>query len=375
MDFSLTEEQAAVRDLARKILEDLATNERLKEVEATEPVFDRALWDALGRANLLGVALPEAHGGSGMGFFTLCVLLEEVGRAVAPIAAPASLVAALPVARFGGDALKQHWLPAVASGSAVLTLALEETGNDDSTQPLVEARREADGYALHGEKLLVPGAPVADAILVPARVEGGGTGLFLVERSTSGVSVEATATTNRQAHGSLRLDGARIGEGARIGDDGAAVLAWLAERATAAVCAVQLGVSDRALSMTADYAKERVQFDRPIGSFQAVHQRAADAYIQLQAIRLTTWQAALRLDAEAPAADAVAVAKYWAATGGRSLGYACQHLHGGIGIDVDYPMHRYYLWAKQNELTLGSAPLQLEQLGSRLAEGSLVSAD
>ena len=375
MDFTLTEEQTAVRDLARKILEDLATNERLKTVEATEPVFDRELWGELARANLLGAALPETHGGSGMGFFTLCVLLEEIGRAVAPISAPESLLAPLPIARFGDDALKQHWLPAVAAGEVVLTAALQEPGNGDLTRPLVEAHSENDGYTLHGEKLLVAAAPIADAILVPARIAGGGAGLFIVERDASGVVIESTATTNRQAHANLCLEGTRIDASARVGNDDAPVLAWLTERATAAVCAVQLGVSDRALSMTADYAKERVQFDRPIGSFQAVHQRAADAYIQLQAIRLTTCHAALLLDAEEPAEDAVAVAKYWAAAGGQFLGYACQHLHGGIGIDVDYPMHRYYPWAKQNELTLGSAPLQLERLGARLADGNLVSAN
>jgi alkylation response protein AidB-like acyl-CoA dehydrogenase len=149
------------------------------------------------------------------------------------------------------------------------------------------------------------------------------------------------------------------------------VLAWLTHHATTALCAVQLGVSDRALSMTAEYAKERVQFERPIGSFQAVHQRAADAYIQLQAMRLTTWDAAWRLEAGEVASDAVQVAKYWAAEGGQFVGYAAQHLHGGIGIDVDYPMHRYYLWAKQCELSLGSAPVQLERIGMRLAEGEL----
>jgi alkylation response protein AidB-like acyl-CoA dehydrogenase len=144
------------------------------------------------------------------------------------------------------------------------------------------------------------------------------------------------------------------------------------ERAVVACCAVQLGVSERALAMTAEYAAGRIQFERPIGSFQAVHQRAADAYIALQGMRLTCWDAAWRLAVEEPAADAVAVAKYWAAEGGQLVGYAAQHLHGGIGIDVDYPLHRYYLWAKQIELTLGSAPLQLEQLGTRLADGSLV---
>jgi len=375
MDFSLTEEQTAVRDLAREILEDLASNERLRAVETGETGFDRTLWEALAQANLLGVALPEPHGGSGMGFDTLCVLLEEIGRAVAPVAAPESLVAPLALARFADAPLQQQWLPAVASGSALLTLALHEPGNDEVARPRTEADRDAEGFTIRGEKLLVPAAPLADAILVPARLAGGETGLFLVERRANGVEVAATASTNRLCHGNLRLDGVRVGPEARIGDTNEPVLTWLAERATAAHCAVQLGVSDRALAMTAEYAKERVQFDRPIGSFQAVHQRAADAYIQLQAMRLTTGQAALLLNAEAPAEDAVAIAKYWTAAGGQHVGYACQHLHGGIGIDVDYPMHRYYLWAKQSELSLGSAPVQLERIGARLADGSLVSAD
>lgn len=375
MDFSLTEEQTAVRDLARKILEDLATSERLREVEGSTTAFDHALWTELARANLLGVALPEAHGGSGMGFYTLCVLLEEIGRAVAPVGAPESLIAALPLARYGNKQLQERWLPAVASGSALITVALHEPGNDDATRPRTEAQVGGDGFILRGDKLLVPAAPVADAILVPARIEGGRPGLFLVDREAAGVEIEATGSTNRLCHGNLRLDGVQLAADARVGNENEPVLTWLAERATAAHCAVQLGVSDRALSMTADYAKERVQFDRPIGSFQAVHQRAADAYIQLQAIRLTTGEAALLLDAEAPAEDAVAVAKYWTAAGGRTVGYACQHLHGGIGIDVDYPMHRYYLWAKQSELSLGCAPLQLDRIGARLADGSLVSAD
>jgi alkylation response protein AidB-like acyl-CoA dehydrogenase len=375
MDFSLTEEQTAVRDLARKILEDLATNDRLKEVEAAAPVFDRELWGELAKANLLGVAIPQAHGGDDMGFFTLCVLLEEVGRCVAPVPVLASLaLGALPLARFGSDAQKQRWLPAVARGEAILTAALQESGNDDATRPSCAAHRDGDDYVLSGEKTLVPAAQLADAMLVAARLQDGTGALFLVEKSTPGLSLADQKVTDRQPYAALRLDSVRVPATSRVGDSDD-VLRFAAEHAAVALCAVQSGVSDRALSMTADYSKERVQFGRPIGSFQAVHQRAADAYILLQALQLTTWEAALRLEADKPAADAVAVAKYWAAEGGQSIGYACQHLHGGIGIDVDYPMHRYYLWAKQNELSLGAAPVQLERIGARLAAGSLVSAD
>jgi alkylation response protein AidB-like acyl-CoA dehydrogenase len=222
----------------------------------------------------------------------------------------------------------------------------------------------------------VPAAQLADAILVPARSAEGRCGVFLLDPRAPGASLEAQQVTSRQPHALLRLESVAVPAEAALGDPegGAAILAWAAERATAALCAVQLGVSERALRMTADYARERVQFERPIGSFQAVHQRAADAWIHVEAMRLATWDAAWRLDAGEPAADAVALAKYWAAEGGQFVGYAAQHLHGGIGIDVDYPLHRYYLWAKQSELVLGSAPQQLAWLGERLAEGALAPA-
>ena len=134
---------------------------------------------------------------------------------------------------------------------------------------------------------------------------------------------------------------------------------------------MQLGVTERALEMTAQYSRDRVQFDRPIGSFQAVHQRAADAYINLESIRLTAWEAAWRLGQELAADEHVQVAKFWAAEGGQFVAYACQHLHGGIGIDVDYPLHRYFKWAIQLEHELGSARHQLAWLGTTIAEQGL----
>ena len=144
------------------------------------------------------------------------------------------------------------------------------------------------------------------------------------------------------------------------------VLGWILARATTGLSALQLGVADRALRITADYTTERKQFDRPIGSFQAVHQRAADAYIDVEAMRLTLWQAAFRLAREEPADAEVAVAKFWASEGGHRVAYAAEHLHGGIGADIDYPIHRYYLWARQIQLTLGSGAHQLEALGREL---------
>ncbi len=137
---------------------------------------------------------------------------------------------------------------------------------------------------------------------------------------------------------------------------------------------MQLGVTERALEMTAEYSRERIQFDRPIGSFQAVHQRAADAYINVEAVRLCALEAAWRLSENLPATEHVAVAKFWAAEGGQFAAYACQHLHGGIGIDVDYPLHRYFTWAIQIEHELGSAKHQLDRLGQTIAAHGLPAA-
>jgi alkylation response protein AidB-like acyl-CoA dehydrogenase len=370
MDFSLSEEQQEVRDLARKILEDRCTPDRLKQVEASAEGVDLELWGDLARSNLLGVGLPERFGGSDLGFFTTCLLLEEIGRTVAPVPALSTLVmAALPIARFGSPEQQQRWLPGVVNGEIVLSAGLHEAGNDEPARPATSFRAVSGGYQIDGVKLCVPAAHLAQRVLVPARRADGQVGAFLVDPASSGVKLEPQRTTNRERHFQLTLASVRVGDEDRLGaaDQGAEVVQWIADRATAATCALQLGVSDRALRMTATYAASRVQFERPIGSFQAVHTRAADAFIDVEAMRLTSWLAAWRLSQELPASDEVAVAKYWAAEGGQFVGYAAQHLHGGIGIDVDYPLHRYYLWAKQLELTLGSAPVQLARIGARMA--------
>lgn len=376
MDFSYTDEQNELRELARKILGDLATNDRLKDVESSTPVFDRQLWQELGRANLLGIAVPEAHGGSAFGYLELCLLLQEIGRAVAPVPVFATtLLGALPIARFGSEAQQAAWLPKVATGETILSGALVELGAAAPEDVSTRAERSGDGFALTGEKTLVPAGSLAERIVVPARTDEG-IGLFLVDPKASGVTLEEQTTSDRQPHAHVTLDGA-AGEALGPADRDATSLRWLVDRATIGLCAVQLGVGERALELTAEYARERVQFDRPIGSFQAVHQRAGDAFINMEAIRLSTLEAAnfLAEEREGAAIDnAISVAKYWASEGGQFTAYACQHLHGGIGIDVDYPLHRYFIWSSQIEHSLGCARDQLQRLGARIAEHGILSA-
>jgi alkylation response protein AidB-like acyl-CoA dehydrogenase len=375
MDFEFREEERAVAELARKILGDHATNERLKQHEAGGAPFDAALWRALAQSNLLGTAIPEAYGGADLGFLALCLLCQEVGRAVAPVPVfPALVQGALPLARFGSEAQKREWLHGIARGERILTAALSEPASSDPLAPATRAEGKGDAVRLTGVKTLVPCAAQSSHILVPARAGDGSIGLFYLTPHGEGVKLTAQQTSDGQPHAQLELSGAPVL--CRLGapTQGQEILRWLVERTVAARCMMQLGVTERALEMTAQYSRERIQFDRPIGSFQAVHQRAADAYIQVEAIRLSAWEAAWRLSQELPAAEQVAVAKFWAAEGGAFASYACQHLHGGIGIDRDYPLHRYSTWAIQIEHEQGSAKHQLERLGRRIAADGLPAA-
>jgi alkylation response protein AidB-like acyl-CoA dehydrogenase len=370
MDFGLTEEQEATRDLARQILSDRSTHERLKEIEAGGDGFDRDTWAELAKAGLLGIALPEDAGGSGLGFVALCQLLEEIGRTVSPVPVlPTVVLGALPIATFGTDAQRQQHLPGVVDGDTVLTAALVETGTDP-LHPTTTARPDADGWRVDGVKTLVPAGLIADRILVPAAAgDDGAIVVLIVDPNANGVTRERQDTTSGIPQARIELDGVQVDAGNVLGDaeSGAAIVDWMVERANAAMCAIATGVCEQALQMTAEYTKTREQFERPIATFQAVGQRAADAYIDTEAIRLTALQAAWRLEEGLPAAAEVAVAKFWAADGGQRVVHAAQHLHGGIGVDRDYPLHRYFLWAKELELTLGGATPQLLTLGAILA--------
>jgi alkylation response protein AidB-like acyl-CoA dehydrogenase len=370
MDFSLSEEHQAIADLARQILEGQITHERLKEVEAGADHWDRRAYAELAKANLLGVALPEAVGGSGLGFLAAAIILEEIGRTVAPVPFLATVVlGALPIAEFGSKTQQQRLLPTAIAGETILTAALVEPGTEPD-RPTTTATPTEDGWRLDGVKICVPAADAASKILVPARTTAAGhIGIFLVEPSDSGVIRTPVDPTSRQPESHVDLDGVTVRAEDVLGDPegGAAILTWMLERATAGLCATTAGVCEVALRTTAEYTKTREQFERPIATFQAVGQRAADAYVDTEAVRLTAWQAAWRLDAGMPAAAEVAVAKYWAAEGGQRVVHAAQHLHGGIGVDRDYPLHRYFLWAKQLELTLGGSTRQLLRLGALLA--------
>jgi alkylation response protein AidB-like acyl-CoA dehydrogenase len=210
VDFSLTEEQRAVGDLAEQIFQGSASVERVKAVEATDDRVDETLWVALAEANLLGLTLPEEVGGSGLGVLELCLLLEQQGRAVAPVPLWATLaLGALPIAAWGSPEQRQAWLPGVVAGDVKLTAALAETGVNDARHPQARAARDGAVWRLDGLKVSVPAAHVAQRVLVPASSDDG-VGVFLLDPRASGVTVERATTTNREIHPHLHLDGVTV---------------------------------------------------------------------------------------------------------------------------------------------------------------------
>jgi acyl-CoA dehydrogenase len=382
MDFSLSEEQIAVRDLAEQIFQGSVTVESVKSVEASEDRVDRDLWRALADANLLGIALPEDVGGSGLGVVELCLLLEQQGRVVAPVPVWATIVlGALPIAEFGSAAQRDAWLPRVVAGEAFLTAALSEAGVNDVFRPAVRATRGAEGgWRLDGLKVSVPAAHVAARVLVPAVVDGDGSGagvvgVFLVDPAGAGVTVERAITTNREVQPHLRFDGAPaepLGSDTPDGDPvGAEAVGWMLDRALLGLAALQVGVCEEALRLAAEYTSQRTQFGKPLSAFQGVALKAADAYIDTEAIRVTVLQAAWKLAVGRPATTDVLVAKWWASEGGQHAVHVTQHLHGGMGADIDYPVHRYFLWGKQIEDTLGGASATLARLGDAIADSEV----
>ena len=367
MDFSIAEEQREIVALAKQILADGSTHERLRALENSDAArFDSALWSELARAGLVGLAIPESHGGGGLGFHELTLILEEVGRTAAAVPYfETTVLGALPIAQFGDAAMRDALLPGVAAGDIVLTAALLEA-DQEAARPQTTATPVGREWEVSGTKYCVPAGMIAHRALVPATLKSGDIGIFVVDLAGPGVERTALATT--AGHPEARLEFVRapaqlLGEA----DAAASVLAWLTVRATAAQCAMMVGVCDATLRLTAAYTKERKQFGVAIATFQAVGHRAADAYIDAEAIRLTAWQACWRLGRDLPATEETAIAKYWAAAGGQRVVHAAQHLHGGMGVDRDYPLHRYFLLAKQLELPLGGATHQLRTVGKMIA--------
>lgn len=378
MDFGFSEEQKDVQTLARQILSEQVTPEKLAAYdEFKAPRFDTELWRQIAEAGLLGVAIDEAQGGMGFGFTELALFIEECGRSIAPLPVISHLVsAALPIHRFGSAEQRERWLPGAVSGELLLSAALVEPGNEQVAAPAAtRAVADGQGYRLTGAKTAVPFAAESAAVLVAARADAGVV-VALVDPRAAGVRLQPLKVTTFEPQYDMHLEDVLVpAEAVLAGPDrGVAVMQWIAEHTAVALCAHQLGAADHVLRMTASYTAERKQFGVPVATFQAVGHRAADRFIDIECLRLATYQAVSRLDSGVDASTEVQIAKIWAGDCGHRVSYTAQHLHGGMGIDRDYPLWRYCLWLRHNEITLGSSARQLAELGQRIAAGQAFCA-
>jgi hypothetical protein len=362
MDFSTTEAAKDLGGLVDTIVDAVCTPAHQRELDGLDQRFDRDLWRKLIDSDILTSAAATQVGGDGFGVLEQVAILVALGHQLAAVPYLESVVlGAGALARFGSEELQQSWGAQAVAGDKILTVALDGEMGDGP----VQAVGAGDGQRLTGSRTLVFYGPAADAFLVPAETESG-TAVFLIAADDPGVTVTPLETTGLGSVGHLALDGVAVDGSRQVG--GGDVVAWLRTISTLGRSAYQLGVLERGLHMTAEYARTREQFDRPIGSFQAVGQRMADGYIDVKGLRLTLTQAAWKVAEDIPAEIDVASAAFWAADAGHRVAHTIVHIHGGVGVDTDHPVHRYFLAAKETEFALGGATGQLRQIGRELAE-------
>ena len=372
MDFTFTEEQQAAAEAAKGVFAAVAPDavpSPAMTPGAVAETCDRALWARLADADLLSLLLDARYGGAGLDAVALCLVLRESAKVLARVPLLESCAAAAAVQAYGGAEAKADLLARAGRGETVLTVAAHGRTGHDPAEQAVTARQDGGTWVLDGVQTAVPWAYDADVTLVPAHTGTGRTVLALVPRGHEGVVLAEQFSTSGERLAELRLESARLPARDVIDTDGA--WEWLRDLLATGTCALALGLGEGVLRMTGEYTGKREQFGFPIATFQAVAVQAADRYIDLRAMEATLWQAAWRIASGAPGplptAGDVAVAKIWAAEGVRRVVQTAQHLHGGFGADVDYPLHRYHAWAKHLELSLGPAAAHEEALGDLLA--------
>jgi alkylation response protein AidB-like acyl-CoA dehydrogenase len=379
MDIGFSEEQELLRDTARKFLDGNCTTRFVRDMMATETAVTPEFWRQLAENGWLGIAFPEDSGGSGLGLTELVVLMEEVGYAVMPGPYPASvLLGGAAIAEAGSPAQRAEWLPRIAAGEARATLAwTEPNARWDAAGITASAREAGGGFLLSGTKMFVPDAHLADVLVVAARSRDGstmedGVSLFLVPRDAPGLAVTLLPSIDETRKVcEVRLDNVRVPASALLGQlhQGWAPLSRVVDRAAVALAAEMCGAAQRVLDMTVEYAKLRVAFGKPIGSYQGVKHKCADMLVDIENAKSLTYYAAWAVDEGDPdAVMAVSMAKAAASDASRRVCAAGIQLHGGIGMTWEHDLHLFLKRAKADEIALGDANWHRERI-ARLMGG------
>ena len=366
MEFAFSAEQELLRKELRGFLETESPKSEIKKIQSGELGYSPDLWKKMADLGWLGLILPEEYGGVGGSLVDLAVLFEEAGRAVLPGPLFSTIVlGVLPILEHGNEQQQKDILPRVARGEIILTMALTEPQAD--YQPrffTTRAVRNRQGFAINGTKLFVQNAHIADYMLVVARTgrtktDSEGISVFIVPGKAGGLDLSALITITNDKQFEVGFRRVRCSTGDIVGSPGRgwSVVNSTLRKATAIQSVQMVGVAQKAMEMTASYAATRMQFERPIGSFQAVQHRIADMMTDVEGARWTSYQAVWRLSRNLPVDHELPIAKAWTSDACQRVIAGAQHIHGGVGMDLDYDLHYYFRWSKALELNLGSAPV------------------
>ena len=369
MDLNLTEEQEMLKTMARDFLADKCPKSLVKEMYEDEKGYSPELWKEMVDLGWPGLVFPEEYGGSGMSFLDLSVLLEEIGRACLPGPFLSTVVlGGLPILQAGSDEQKQEYLPKITGGEAIFTLALTESSAQYTADSIeVNTTAEGDNYVINGTKLFVPDANIADYMLCAARTDEkaeaeNGITVFIVDAKSPGISYTVLKTISGDKLCEVVFDNVKVSKENILGEvnQGWKVVSKIIQQAAIAKCCTMIGAMQQTLEMTIDYAKDRKQYDHPIGSLQVIQHYCANMATDIDGSKFSTYQAAWMLSEELPCAKEVAIAKAYISEAFRRVSTLAHQIHGAIGCTMDHDLQFYTKWGKAADLSFGDADFYRE---------------
>ncbi|MBE0479818.1 MAG: acyl-CoA/acyl-ACP dehydrogenase [Dehalococcoidia bacterium] len=375
MDLDLTQEQEMLRTSARDFLAKECPKTLVRELEEDQKGYSPELWKKMADLGWMGLALPEEFDGMDMGFMDLVILLQEMGRNIVPGPFFSTVIlGSLPILFAGSAEQKKEFLPKIAQGKLILTMAVTEpNAKYDAAGIELRAAAEGENYVLNGTKLFVENAHIADFIICAARTKQGakaedGVSLFMVPSGSGGIKIEVMPTIGADKLCEVVFDGARVPKKNMIGpaDQAWPVISRVLQHATVAKCAEMVGGAEAALDMTLAYVKERVQYGRPIGSFQVIQHYCANMWTNVDTSRNILYQAAWKVAEGIPAERDVAVAKGWINQAYQFVTERATQCHGAIGTTRDHDIGLYYRRAKSSELAFGDTDFHKEVVAQQI---------
>jgi alkylation response protein AidB-like acyl-CoA dehydrogenase len=374
MDLGLSEEQEMLKNAARDFLEKEVPEKYVRDMEEDEKGYSPEVWSKMAGLGWQGLIIPESYGGSDFGFLDLVVLLEEFGRALVPGPFIPTVLATLAILEGGSEDQKKQYLPKIASGEQIGTLAVTEpSARWDAEGIQLKAEKSGDGYTLNGTKLFIPDAHVSDFMVVAARTGGSGESgitLFVVDTKSAGITTTVLKTIASDKQCEVKFENVKVLASAVLGAEGQGwkTLEQVQLKATVAECAYLVGLAQMDFEISVNYAKERVQFGRPIGSFQAIQHKCADMVTDVDGARFITYRAAWSVaEGEPDAALNVHMAKAWCSDATRRVVAHGQQIHGGIGFTKDYKIQLFFRRQKRSELMWGDGDFHREAVAEALS--------